>query len=301
MIYSILKGRIGNNLFQIAAGYTLAVRNNSDFTAYIPDFILPEPDKCTLKKYLEQFNDNLLRKIRFTEHLPNGCEIYHEPEDLSFKEIPFKNELVINGYFQSEKYFDKKLVRDLFSIDKSTAKYIESRYGEILKKGITSINIRRGDFVSRPHLHPVCSMKYFKEAVEYFGRNSDFFVISDDIEWCKRQFKGENYFFIEDEPPAIDLYLQTLCSNNIISNSSFSWWSAWLNLNPVKTVIAPGENWTGKLNPYRNNKDLLPSEWLQFQNPLETRFKVKVLFSKAIMFLVRIKKRLKKILNIGNK
>ena len=289
MVYSALKGRIGNNLFQIAAGYSLAKKNNSDFLAYVQDIMLPEPDNCLLSEYLNQFKDNIFRDIKFTNCLPDNYELYNEPSDLSFREIVYKDNICIDGYFTSEKYFDKSLIRDLFSIDDITNTYIERKYGNNFENKITSINIRRGDFVKQPHLHPVCSLSYYKDSIRYIGERNHFMITSDDIDWCKKHFKGTNYCFIEDEPPIIDLYLQTLCNNNIISNSSFSWWGAWLNPNPDKIVIAPSENWVGRhLNI--SIKDYLLQEWIKIPNPMAIHLSVIVFYYDIVRYLVSVKK-----------
>ncbi|HUX57242.1 MAG TPA: alpha-1,2-fucosyltransferase [Bacteroidales bacterium] len=290
MIYSVLKGRVGNNLFQIAAGHSLASRLCTDYKAYIPDFILPEPDKCTLRNYLSQFSDNILRNIEFTDTVPDNILKYSETGDLSFREIPFTDNIILDGYFQSEKYFDEKLVRHLFSIDGKTEDYISREYGDLLRQGVTSINVRRGDYVKQPHLHPVCSMIYYNEAIDSIGRDKLFIVISDDIGWCRRHFRGANFHFIDDEPPVIDLYLQTKCKNNIISNSSFSWWGAWLNPDPEKIVAAPGENWIGKLHPFIMSADLLPETWQKFTNPTDLPSKIIIVKKQAVRKLVEFKK-----------
>jgi len=83
-------------------------------------------------------------------------------------------------------------------------------------------------------------------------------VFSDDIAWCKQNFKGDNIEFSE-RSPVEDLNLQLACEHNIIANSSMSWWGAFLNKNPSKIVIAPNK-WFGPAQPH-NTKDLLPSEW----------------------------------------
>ena len=84
-------------------------------------------------------------------------------------------------------------------------------------------------------------------------------VFSDDIEWCKHNFIGEEFIFAEDTNPVTALSLQLSCANNIIANSSFSWWAAYLNKNPSKIVIAP-QKWFGP-NLAHDTKDLLPKEW----------------------------------------
>jgi hypothetical protein len=293
MVYSILKGRIGNNLFQIAIGLSFANKNNDDFIAYIPKFVLPEPDNCYLRDYLKQFENNILRNIKFTEKLPPIVDEYQEKTH-TFTPIQYQNNILLNGYFQSEKYFNKTLIKELFSIDYDTNAYIQEKYGLLLKDELTSINVRHGDFLNVPQYHPVCSLKYFKNAIKYIGENKKYLVISDNIEWCKKKFKGSNFHFVENEKPTIDLYLQTLCKNNIISNSSFSWWAAWLNNHPQKKVIMPKNNWFGILQRHLDTNDMFPDDWIKLPNPIE--FKIKMIsyyhlsLKKAVLFKKRINK-----------
>jgi hypothetical protein len=296
MVYTILKGRIGNNLFQIAAGITLAKQNNTEFAACIRKTILPRPDNCLLKEYLNQFRGNLLRNIVLLDDIPGDTHIYEEP-DFTYSSIQYQNNILLNGYFQSEKYFDKKLIREIFSIDEQSYSYIKEKFKSILSRKITSINVRRGDYTSIPDILPVCSMTYFRNAIEYIGKDELFLVISDDIGWCKKRFRGSNFYFVEDEEPKTDLYLQTLCTNNIISNSSFSWWGAYLNTNPEKVVIAPSENWVGKLNPIKNTKDLLPEEWIKLPNPLSYKNRAWVIYKKVFLLLSHIKRQMRKIIS----
>ena len=94
-----------------------------------------------------------------------------------------------------------------------------------------------------------------------FNNCENFIIFSDDIKWCKNNFIGDKFTFIEGEKDYIDLWLMSLCNHNIIANSSFSWWGAWLNQNPNKKVIAP-INWFGpekKLNP----KDIYCKNWIK--------------------------------------
>ena len=84
--------------------------------------------------------------------------------------------------------------------------------------------------------------------------------MSDDINWCKENLKGDNIIFIEDEPDYVDLWLMSLCEHNIITNSSFSWWGSWLNKYQDKIVIAP-KVWFGA-NKNLNPKDIYCEEWI---------------------------------------
>lgn len=253
MIYSYLDGRLGNILFEVVTGASLAKRMGVSFKAIPGEYLEIE--------YLRSFLKSIFRKIDFQEQHPENVEIFCEPR-FTYSALPFKKDIVLKGYFQSEQYFDKELVRSLFEIDPETESYIRKKYGAILRKKTVGLHVRRGDYLFLEYKHPVSRMSYFKKAISCFDPDTSFLVLSDDMGWCKKHFKGERFYFVEKETPLVDLYLQTLCSHNIISNSSFSWWGAWLNPNPEKKVIYPAP-WFGAF--YRdklNTKDLCPKEWI---------------------------------------
>ena len=110
-----------------------------------------------------------------------------------------------------------------------------------------------------PNHHPACNLGYYKEAIKLMDVNK-FIVFSDDMSWCKENFVGDEFIFMENNSDYIDLWLMSLCDNNIIANSSFSWWGAWLNQNPNKKVIAP-KKWFGPAINH-NTKDLIPESWI---------------------------------------
>lgn len=298
MVYIELNGRIGNHLFQIATGASYAKKYNQDFIIVCHDgYYLPDPDNCYIKDYIKQFQDNIFKNIPIQYKRPSADCAYYYEKNLSYVDIPYYKNVLLYGTFQSYKYFDKDLVEHLFKIPFSIKKYIEDKYGYILKKDVVSIHVRRGDYCKDPHKYPVCSLSYFKNAINYMGKNNCFFIISDDIEWCKNYFKGDNFYFSDYEKPIIDLYIQTLCKNNIISNSTFSWWGAWLNNNPDKIVICP-KPWFGRSFKNRKVEDLIPNEWIQMQNKLTPtlEFKAKILhiqekFKNLISMFLRILKK----------
>ncbi|MHC1779984.1 MAG: alpha-1,2-fucosyltransferase [Bacteroidales bacterium] len=296
MVYTTLTDRIGNNLFQIAAGASLAHRNHSDYLVCISD--IDVPDGISLSKYIDQFRNNIFRKITFIDGYPHDSIEYIQP-GFEFNEIEYFDKIRLSGYYQSEKFFDKDYVRELFSIDDENNNYIKTTYGHLFNEEIISINVRRGDYLTRPLRQPICEMPYFRRAINYLGKNKRYLIISDDIDWCKKKFKGANFFFIDDEPPIIDLYLQTFCTHNIISNSTFSWWGAWLNPNPDKIVIAP-KKWFGLQMANFNTKDLIPDEWIRVKNPRTLSLKIKIsyrwfihLFVRAYWKYLRIRNRIK--------
>lgn len=299
MVYSALMGRIGNNLFQIAAGVSLAKQNNTDFIACVHKVMLPEPDNCLLSEYLNQFKETILRKITIIDNIPENSFSYYET-GYSYDPVKYQKNIRLEGYFQSEKYFDKELIHEIFSIDNVTLAYIKNKYEFLFCEEITAINVRRGDFLKVSHLHPICSLRYFRNAIQYIGRDKKYLIISDDIDWCKKKFKGSNFIFVEDENPTVDLYLQVLSTNNIISNSSFSWWGAWLNGNPDKVVLAPSENWVGKYHDIKEFGDLIPDSWILISNPLSFINQLKLLFVDICQLGVRVKKGFISVIKVDN-
>ncbi len=168
------------------------------------------------------------------------------------------------GYWQSEKYFDdedvKIQIRSVFekrpqdlmqdALSWSTLQQIECCES-------VSLHVRRTDYIDEEHIHVhnLCNEKYYKDAIDYVrSKYSDavFFIFTDDKEWCKEHFKGRNFIVVElEEGQNTDMAEMTLmsrCKHHIIANSSFSWWSAWLNDSPDKMVIAPGK--------WINNRDM---------------------------------------------
>jgi hypothetical protein len=102
-------------------------------------------------------------------------------------------------------------------------------------------------------------------------------ITSDNISWCKKKFRGENFFFSEGESAIVDMYLQSCCTNNIISNSSFSWWGAWMNKNPQKIVITP-DPWFGIAFRNKDTKDLIPEGWIKLKNKTPLYFVIRGFF-----------------------
>lgn len=266
MIYCNLKGGLGNMLFQIAAAKSLAIDNGTD--CYFPNLInhLQYLDDDTdYNSNLNHSSDYLmLLKNLNIKPLPNTPILKLEYPFHFFETPPITNDVLINGFFQSEKYFIKnrdEIIKYL-SFDFISNDYIKNKYGFILNKRCTSIHVRRGDFLKYPSHHPTQSLDYYLKGIELLKNETDVFVIfSDDIEWCKENVKLENVIYITDEKDYIELYLMTLCKNNITSNSSFSWWGAWLNNNPEKIVVGPLK-WFGDRIQH-NTGDILPEKWIK--------------------------------------
>ena len=246
MISSYFQGGLGNQMFQIAAALSLAADN--------AHHDLPNQGRKS-HNYLK----SILRNVSFSPDY-KITKVYREPH-FHYQQIPYATDLCLVGYFQSEKYFNHnaELIKKVFSVDENSEKLINNSYGEILSKSPVSVHIRRGDYLSSHGAHPICTQEYYNKAFEAFPINTNYLFFSDDIPWCKENFIGDNYYFAEDNEDVVDLHLMSRCRHNIIANSSFGWWAAWLNNHNDKKVIAP-ENWFGN-NMNHNIKDLRPQHW----------------------------------------
>ena len=174
--------------------------------------------------------------------------------------IPYKKNLLIHGYFQSEKYFkqNKENILDLFYIDDADIHFLHNKYKHIDFKNTVSIHVRRGDYLNFSDIHPICEREYYEKAMQLFP-NKNFIFVSQDDEWVKSNFKGKNIFYSENNNEILDLTIQTICSDNIIANSTFSWWAAYLNKNKNKKIVAPSQ-WFGKNSGLYQN-DIVPMNW----------------------------------------
>tara|TARA_R110000782_G_scaffold168374_1_gene260445 strand:+ start:2607 stop:3362 length:756 start_codon:yes stop_codon:yes gene_type:complete len=233
MVTTKLTGGLGNYLFQIGVASSLAFKNNDkaifDFGSSVGQ----------AHKNINKYSSNILRNIEIGLFTPEYT--FNEAGDFTFCQIPYAKNLVLEGYFQSAKYLDREHILELYKIDDDTNEYIKSGYDLHSLKNSISIHVRRGDYIGRPR-HPVQTMEYYNEAIKHFS-NANFIVFSDDIEWCKENFKGDEFTFIHEDD-YIELYLMSMCKHNIIANSSFSWWGSYLNQNKDKIVISP-DNWFG--------------------------------------------------------
>lgn len=271
MISSLLKGRLGNNLFQIATALSLANKIDEKCSIVI------DRNVCDLYVFLEQFQSNVLRNVFHLiadveclddfERIKEKTYFYH---DFDISVIKGKN-VLLDGYWQSYKYFDEEYVKKIFQPSISIIEEIKLKY--ILKGNLTAINVRRGDYLNYIDKYPLCLGNYFNKAAKLIVKETDKFICcSDDIRWCKKTF-GEKYLgkdiiYVESQPIYIQFYIMTLCHNIIISNSTFSWWAAYLNIHPTKKVFYP-KHWYYSYDEKKlSTKDLIPKDWIAVNNVL---------------------------------
>jgi glycosyltransferase involved in cell wall biosynthesis len=250
VVTSELSGGLGNQMFQVAACVSLAKR-----LGYVAMF---DPDTHFLPlqgRKFETYKTNIFRKLITSKKL-NIYHIYNS-EKFNFTQIPnIQPFTIIKGGYQSEKYFDKKEIYKFFEIDDNHKKTLIEKYGDVSNK--VSLHVRRGDYLKLwPH-HVFVGEEYYTKAIQMMG-DREYLVFSDDMDWCKEFFKGK-FDFIKDEDYN-EMYLMSMCKDNIIGNSTFSWWGAWLNRNPIKKVIAP-KTWFGPGYADWDTKDLIPEGWV---------------------------------------
>jgi len=264
ILYCYLKGGFANMMFQIAATLSLAADkgmmasfpNLHQQLDYLNDDKTYNPNLKHANEYLKIFENLNILGPTGTERVINFPFYY---EEINFS----SDDSILEGFFQSEKYFhhNSNEIRDIFKMPEEMEKQIRKKYSQFLDSNTVSLHIRRGDYLKFPDHHVVLSKDYYEKAIKLFPKADFYLVFSDDIEWCKETFKGDKFIFIENEKDYIEFYLMSLCKNNIIANSSFSWWPAWLNLNENKRIVAPNEWFGFKIK--ENPKDLIPSEWIK--------------------------------------
>ncbi len=294
MIVVKLMGGLGNQMFQYAFGKSLALKNQVvlklDVSALDDRTISGE---YTIRNYaLQNFNITAAIASQEEARLFNKSKI-GKLLDLLSCFVPFKSKncylrepsfsffenalnapsnTYIDGYWQSEKYFNsirKQLMDDLIPSNSLSPQSVFIA-DKIKNSESVSIHVRRGDYLSIPennNLYESCSESYYYEAIKVIVSkfpNATFYVFSDEPEWFKRNIKIDHPVdFVthnQGENSYEDLILMSYCKHNIIANSSFSWWGAWLNENTNKMVVAPKKWFKDKS---KNTTDLIPHQWLQ--------------------------------------
>jgi hypothetical protein len=285
MIIVNLKGGTGNQLFQYALGRHLAIKNNTTLTldsdglaranitgdiyrplaidAFATEKKIASNEEVRKLKYPYGIVSKIWRWCNF--RILRNTNIVFSPSVLTWS-----GDIYLDGYWQSPLYFNdirEVLLRE-FSLVAPFSKNAAPFAEKIKNTTAVSIHVRRGDYIKNPTVlkeFGVCSLSYYHAAITYIQQSAEsptFFIFSDDIAWVKENLPvGENAVFVYGEGirDVEELTLMRLCTHNIIANSSFSWWGAWLNEHPNKIVIAPTP-WF-ELATY--DQHLIPDTWIQ--------------------------------------
>jgi len=289
-----LFGGLGNQMFQYATAKVIAEKEKSQI---LIDTSFYNDQDANLKKFPRHFTlgifDNSIRiateKEIYLFYILTNLEKLKKKLGFNYPKVfvestfafdpqvlKLKAPVYLKGYFQSHNYFSakEKLIRNIY---KFPLNGLDEKNEKIKRKIVSeysvSVHIRRGDYVKdkkTKKFHGNCSMAYYNKAIEFFSsRISDFNLVffSDDIQWVQQEFKAlpNKKIYVSgntDEDSWKDMFLMSLCNHNIIANSSFSWWGAWLNENSDKKIIAP-KNWFLDVEQEKNSGDLLPKDWIR--------------------------------------
>lgn len=263
-------GGLGNQMFQIAAALAFAEKNG--YKAVFPR-IKRSPSSGTSRPV---YWESIFHSIETRTDLSEFCfDDYSEPS-FQHQEIPsFSDSIRLSGYFQSSKYFEnsRQLILSTFSLPEIEQDKVNSEYLKIIEghsSETVAIHVRRGYEADGKQLWPIEIHglleieEYFKPAIDSFPSDSLFVVFSDDIDWCRTNFPAncpDREFAFSSNTDYIDLFLMAKCHHQIISNSSFGWWAAYLNQYASKKIIAPTP-WFGP-EAGHNTSDLYESSWIK--------------------------------------
>jgi hypothetical protein len=201
---------------------------------------------------------------------------YREPF-YHYSSIPYFGNMRLFGYFQSEKYFKnhKKEILELFAPHDEIKEYLQTKYKDLLAHPNTVALHLRSYYDHDPEqkYYIQYGNDYYRKAMALFPSDALFVVFSNDMAACKTEIASikRPMIFIEGEQYYHDLYLMSMCKHNIICNSSFSWWAAYLNPNPEKIVITP-PHWYASGSGL-DDKDIVPQEWLKLDLNIPKRRK----------------------------
>lgn len=258
---------LGNSLFQIATTLAISKNNNTTFAF---------PDDCCYRRTRYNSNKPILFKIELPWIDFENFKKFQHYEfwgtgDVGFRNPPItKNNLIIDGFFQTEKYFKhyKNNIEELFELKEEYLEYLQKKYKHLIQDDSCVLHVRRGDYATARELK-FLNLNYYQQATEIIGKNKHFIIFSDDIQWCKDNF---NFLlqktFIEENNDLLEMHLMKMFQNHIIANSTFSWWGAWLAKNSKVIMPNPKTNWFSNIyyqerENYNNNyEDMVAENWI---------------------------------------
>lgn len=291
MIIVRLIGGLGNQMFQYSLGRTMSLKWHSDLYLDVTSLVNPLPNNTPRSYELDKFHikaniasSDLLKWVSFSRidtvrfgirSLFSGETVFkyikEKTHDFDREILSLPDNVYLNGYWQSEKYFNRipDIIRKDLSFVNPPSAINQEVLEEIVECNSVSVHIRRGDYVSNPKTrdtHGVIGSEYYGKALNLIDKKvkePEVFVFSDDIQWARENLKTElPLHFIDHngmEKGFEDLRLMSHCKHHIIANSSFSWWGAWLGKRDGQVVVSPAR-WFNTRSC--NFSDRLPSGWV---------------------------------------
>lgn len=281
MLIVKLKGGLGNQLFQYGFGRLISNKRNEQLKLDISSLGSAKDTKRSF--VLDKFNikAEIASKEEIQKYAPSAFARFTKQKILREFHIGWQPQLLTSqkkyfeGYWQSYLYLDPikdKLLQEI-TLKNPFTDYYQQISSQIKNSLSVAIHIRRGDFTDNQKIksiHQTITLEYFQKAfslIESKLQNNTYFVFSDDIAWVKTNLKTNfptTYVSPEKNSEATqELILMSQCQHQIIANSTFSWWAAYLNQNLNKIVIAP-KKWNNKYQ--KHYQHLLPKDWLSLNN-----------------------------------
>lgn len=304
MIVTKIQGGLGNQLFQYATGRALSIKYNTELKLDLSFFDNPEfrkvyrLNKFNLSYKAAKESDYLHLKnkknnsliIRILKRLGNKKNIfYHKKSHVLENDIIelFKTEnklhrdYYLDGWFANPDYFkgNREIILKEYNADHLLSPENKDLKKDIIRNNSVAVHIRRKDYLTNTYFKTLPkdyyerAMRQIKEEV----KNPIFYFFSDDTLWVKEQFSSfQNIIIIENNSitdtiwstvgDIADLMLMRLCKHQIIANSTFSWWGAWLNENPAKQVYYPAL-WYNNVKAQKQfeKNSFIPIEWIKVQ------------------------------------
>jgi len=279
MITTRLKGGLGNQMFQYAVARAVTQKNDQNLALDISWFKAQDKREFSLagfnlKGEIVDLNlwQSLTYSSNFLKYITNDKKTYiNEQKEFSFDPSIFSasGDTLMEGYWQHPLYFSsvEEIIREDFTLKRGFGKEAESIKRQIENSQSVSVHLRRGDYVEDDKInkiYKVCSQDYYSYAIKLIENDIEsphLFIFSDDINWVKENmnFKHQVTYVSQKGLSDIEeLVLMSYCKHNIIANSTFSWWAAWLNENTSKLVITPLK-WFN--DSERSSQCLIPNSW----------------------------------------
>ncbi|MBF4517579.1 alpha-1,2-fucosyltransferase [Flavobacterium sp. ANB] len=284
------KGNLGNQLFQIASVVGIAEKHKHGY--FFPNW---NYSKCFKNQLPVSYIDETFKIVKEKKFSHYEWDLETENYDL-------------DGWLQSEKYFNIERTKALFQFEDFSHDLYE-KYHFLFSKKTILISVRRGDFVNNPYYFQLSYSYYFKALLKNFPdwKDRNLVFTSDDIDYCKYHFSFlKNSFFLEHLTAIEQLALGSRFDDFIISNSTFSWWIAWLGEKKESKIVRPVKNFRGEFAKYNDDSDYFPERWISFDdNKFSAQKRYFILYIKGFIyaFLVDVKyvfnkgkKRIKKLI-----
>jgi hypothetical protein len=250
-------GGLGNQMFQIAKAISEGLKNNIPVHFRSRAFIPMEGNQPF------KYENNIFRNLIFdnikipTQRVSEPGWSYTPTSYLYLEPTEFY------GYYQSSKNFknQSQKIKDTFSPTQEFIEKLKNLHPKIFDKDSVSIHVRRGDYLSISEILPVIDKTYIDECLKQIGKYSNIFIFSNDKNWVRENLNYDNVTIVDDLEDYEELWMISLCNHNIISNSSFSWWGAFLNKHKDKKVLCPSV-WFGP-DGEKNWEDIYENDWVR--------------------------------------